>query len=97
MIPYSDFRAKVAEGTVDAVEIGEGRIDGKMKNGDSFSTVPVPGDTTLTSLLQEHSVKYAGKAPEEGNLLVYILAQTLPFLLIVGIAFFALRQVQKQN
>jgi cell division protease FtsH len=95
MIPYSDFRAKVAEGSVDAVEIGEQRIDGKMKNGDSFSAVPVPGDTTLTQLLQQHDVKYAGKAPEEGNLLIYILAQTLPFLLIVGIAFFALRQVQK--
>ncbi|GGB94057.1 ATP-dependent zinc metalloprotease FtsH [Novosphingobium endophyticum] len=95
IIPYSDFRAKVAEGSVDAVEIGENRIDGKMKNGDSFSTVPVPGDTTLTQLLQAHDVKYAGKAAEEGNLLIYILAQTLPFLLIVGIAFFALRQVQK--
>ncbi|HKT85789.1 MAG TPA: ATP-dependent zinc metalloprotease FtsH [Novosphingobium sp.] len=95
MIPYSDFRAKVAEGSVDAVEIGEDRIDGKMKNGDSFSTVPVPGDVTLTQALQDNNVKYAGKAPEEGNLLVYILAQTLPFLLIVGIAFFALRQVQK--
>jgi cell division protease FtsH len=95
MIPYSDFRAKVAEGSVQAVEIGEDRIDGKLKNGDSFSTVPVPGDTTLTQLLQANDVKYAGKAPEEGNLLVYILAQTLPFLLIVGIAFFALRQVQK--
>ncbi|CDO38147.1 MULTISPECIES: ATP-dependent zinc metalloprotease FtsH [Novosphingobium] len=95
MIPYSDFRAKVAEGSVMAVEIGEERIDGQMKNGDTFSTVPVPGDTTLTQLLQANDVKYAGKAPEEGNLLVYILAQTLPFLLIVGIAFFALRQVQK--
>lgn len=94
-IAYSDFRAKVAEGSVQTVEIGDDRIDGKLKNGDAFTTVPVPNDTTLTQLLQDHDVRYAGKSPEEGSMLVYILAQTLPFLLIVGIAFFALRQVQK--
>ncbi|MFC3214935.1 MULTISPECIES: ATP-dependent zinc metalloprotease FtsH [Novosphingobium] len=94
-IPYSDFRSKVAEGSVAAVEISEDRIDGKLKNGESFSTVPVPGDTTLTDLLQRNDVKYSGKEAEQGSLLLYILAQTLPFLLIVGIAFFALRQVQK--
>ena len=94
-IAYSDFRAKVAENSVASVEIGEQRIDGKLKNGDSFTTVPVPNDTTLTQLLQDHDVRYAGKNAEEGSMLVYILAQTLPFLLIVGIAFFALRQVQK--
>lgn len=95
MIAYSDFRAKVAEGSVQSVEVGQDSIDGKLKNGDSFRTVPVPNDTTLAPLLQQSGVQYAGKTPEEGSLLVYILAQTLPFLLIVGIAFFALRQVQK--
>ncbi|MFC0687199.1 ATP-dependent zinc metalloprotease FtsH [Novosphingobium clariflavum] len=94
-IAYSDFRGKVAENSVASVEIGEQRIDGKLKNGDSFTTVPVPNDTTLPQLLQDHGVRYAGKNAEEGSMLVYILAQTLPFLLIVGIAFFALRQVQK--
>lgn len=94
-IPYSDFRAKVAEGSVASVEIADTRIDGKLKNGDSFSTVPVPGDTSLTQLLSQNDVKYSGKEAEQGSLLLYILAQTLPFVLIVGIAFFALRQVQK--
>jgi cell division protease FtsH len=94
-IPYSDFRGKVTEGSVASVEIAEDRIDGKLKNGDSFTTVPVPNDITLTQLLAQNDVKYSGKEAEQGNLLFYILAQTLPFLLIVGIAFFALRQVQK--
>ncbi|WP_404482075.1 ATP-dependent zinc metalloprotease FtsH [Novosphingobium sp. BL-52-GroH] len=94
-IPYSDFRGKVAEGSVASVEIAEDRIDGKLKNGDTFTTTPVPNDTTLTQLLQDNDVKYSGKEAEQGSLLLYILAQTLPFLLIVGIAFFALRQVQK--
>jgi cell division protease FtsH len=94
-IRYSDFRSKVAEGTVAEVQIGEDRIVGKYKNGDSFSTIPIPNDTTLPQLLQENQVNYAGRAPEEPNLLLYILVQALPFVLILGIAFFALRQVQK--
>ncbi|MCW1429733.1 ATP-dependent zinc metalloprotease FtsH [Novosphingobium sp. JCM 18896] len=94
-IRYSDFRTKVAEGTVSEVQIGEDRIVGKYKNGDSFSTIPIPNDTTLPTLLQDNQVKYAGKQPEEPNLLLYILVQALPFMLILGVAFFALRQVQK--
>ena len=94
-LPYSDFRTKVAEGTVSEVQVGEDRIVGKLKNGDSFSTIPIPNDTTLPQLLQDNNVKYAGKQPEEQNLLLYVLIQMLPFVLILGIAFFALRQVQK--
>jgi len=94
-IGYSDFRTRVAEGSVESVQISEAKILGKFKNGGTFSTVPVPNDPSLQPLLQENGVKYEGKPTEEGNLLVYILVQTLPFLLILGIAFFALRQVQK--
>ena len=94
-IRYSDFRAKVAEGSVAEVQVGEERIAGKYKNGDSFTTVPIPNDTTLLQLLQDNGVKYAGRAPEEPNWLAYILIQALPFMLILGVAFFAMRQMQK--
>ena len=92
---YSDFRARVAEGVVSEVQIGEDRISGKLKNGNAFSTVPVPGDTSLLPLLQANGVKYVGSEPQQGNILIVILVQTLPFLLILGVAFFALKQVQK--
>ncbi|HEX7930466.1 MAG TPA: ATP-dependent metallopeptidase FtsH/Yme1/Tma family protein, partial [Sphingomicrobium sp.] len=94
-IRYSDFRTKVAEGTVSEVQIGDDRIVGKYRNGDSFSTVPIPNDATLQPLLQQNNVKYAGKPKEEMGLMAYILVQALPFMLILGVAFFALRQVQK--
>ncbi|MFC3173258.1 ATP-dependent zinc metalloprotease FtsH [Novosphingobium bradum] len=94
-VPYSDFRAKVAEGSVADVQVGSERISGHYKNGDAFNTVPIPNDTTLPQLLQDNGVKYAGKSPEEPNVLLYILVQALPFMLILGVAFFALRQVQK--
>ena len=94
-INYSDFRARVAEGSVSEVTVGPDRISGTMKNDSTFVTTPVPGDDTLTQLLEDNDVQYTGTPPEEGNVLLYILFQTLPFLLILGIAFFALRQVQK--
>ncbi|MDE2303177.1 MAG: ATP-dependent metallopeptidase FtsH/Yme1/Tma family protein, partial [Sphingomonadales bacterium] len=92
---YSDFRAKVAEGSVQDVQVGESRITGHFKDGDAFSTVPVPNDTTLLPLLQQNGVRYGGKQADEPNILMYVLLQALPLLLILGVAFFALKQVQK--
>ncbi len=92
---YSEFRTKVAEGSVEQVQVGKSRIVGKLKNGQAFTTVPIAGDDSLPELLQTNGVKFSGEAPDEGNVLLYILVQALPFLLILGVAFFALRQMQK--
>ena len=94
-IGYSDFRDKVAEGSVASVQISETHIVGEMKNGEQFSTIPVSNDTSLPQLLEENGVRYSGVEAEGGNMLLYALIQILPFILILGIAFFALRQVQK--
>jgi cell division protease FtsH len=94
-IAYSDFRSKVSEGLVKDVQIAPERITGTLKNGDSFSTVPVANDTTLTQLMQDNGVRYSGAVAEQPNVLLYILVQSLPFLLIMGVAFFALRHMQK--
>ena len=48
------------------------------------TTVPIPNDTELPKLLQDNGVKYAGRQAEEPNLLLYILVQSLPFLLILA-------------
>ncbi|MBX7536171.1 MULTISPECIES: ATP-dependent zinc metalloprotease FtsH [Qipengyuania] len=92
---YSDFKEKVAEGSIKSVEIANDRITGLTTSGEAFNTVPVPDDTTLTPLLEENGVEFSGKEADSGNLLIYALINILPFLLILGIAFFALRQVQK--
>ncbi len=92
---YSDFRARVVEGSVAEVQVGPDKITGKLKNGEAFSTIPIPNDTTLPQLLQDNRVRYAGKAADEPNYLLYILVQALPFMLILGVAYFALKQMQK--
>ena len=94
-ILYSDFKDKVGQGTIQSVEISPNRITGVTKNDEQFNTVPVANDPSLTPLLEENGVQYSGVEAESGNLFVYALIQILPFVLILGIAFFALRQVQK--
>ena len=89
-IGYSDFRAQVAQGTVASAQVGEAKITGKFKDGKSFTTVPLPNDPTLAELLQKSNVRYEGKPAEEPNLVLYMLVQALPFVLILGVAFYFL-------
>ena len=53
---YSSFRQKVAEGSVEEVQIGPELITGKLKNGDLFSTVPVGSDPKLAQMLEDGGV-----------------------------------------
>lgn len=94
-IRYSDFRAAVAEGQVQDVQMGAEIITGTLKNNEPFSTVPVPNDVEITKLMEANGVRFTGKARESQNVLLFILLNSLPFILILGIAFIALRQVQK--
>ncbi|MEP7349647.1 MAG: ATP-dependent zinc metalloprotease FtsH [Sphingorhabdus sp.] len=94
-ISYSSFRDKVAAGEVKAVSIAPERITGKLDDGGTFSTVPIPGDGSLYQLLDENQVDVQGQAEEQPSLLLILIYQALPFLLILGIAFFVLRQMQK--
>ena len=94
-ISYSSFRNKVEEGSVKSVAIAPDKITGELTNGDMFSTTPVGSDPSLVNLLDEKGVEYSGKAQEQASIWQIILVQSLPFLLILGIAFFVLRQMQK--
>jgi cell division protease FtsH len=94
-LSYSSFREKVAAGEVKSVSIAPERITGEMDNGEAFSTVPVQGDNSLYDLLEKSGVEVKGKAEEQPSIWLILLYQALPFLLILGIAFFVLRQMQK--
>ena len=95
-IPYSEFRSKVADGSVRSVEISETRISGELSNGESFSTVPIR-DAELTKLLSDNNVQYSGRLAEQQNFWAILLIQLLPFILILAVGFFVFRQVQKSN
>ena len=94
-ITYSSFRDKVEAGEVKSVAVAPERITGKLQNDETFVTVPIPNDTSLYPLLDEKGVVVEAKAEEQPSLLLLLIYQALPFLLILGIAFFVLRQMQK--
>lgn len=94
-ITYSSFRDKVESGEVKSVAIAPERINGKFQNDETFATVPLPNDSSLVPLLREKGVVIEVKTAEQPSLLLLLVYQALPFLLILGIAFFVLRQMQK--
>ena len=97
-IGYSQFKAKVAEGSVKTVILGETRITGELSNGDAFTTNPIRSDVPeLIKLLNDKRVEYTGAATEQPSIIAYILLQVLPFMLLLGLGFFIFRQMQKSN
>jgi cell division protease FtsH len=93
-IPYSEFLNKVDDGSVREVAIGKETITGKLASGESFRTNAIP-DAELTKRLRDKNVQFAGQPEQQTSIWVYLLMQSLPFLLILGIAFFIMRQMQK--
>jgi len=91
---YSEFRAKVQQDGVKEVAIGPDKLNVTLKNDDK-QTVYAVADPNLTALLDQHGVKYSGQPEEGASIWMIILYQSLPFVLILGIAFFVLRQMQK--
>nr|WP_212611482.1 ATP-dependent zinc metalloprotease FtsH [Sphingomonas gellani] len=95
-IPYSAFLDKVDEGTVKDVNISRDLISGTLTSGDKFRSYPIQ-DPTLVPKLREKGIAISAK-PEEGpSVWMVLLYNSLPFLLFMGIAFFVLRQMQKNT
>ncbi len=93
-IAYSDFLKKVEEGSVKEVTMSGDVISGTASNGEKFKTFAL-NDPMLTDKLDKAGVRFAGK-PEEGpSFWMVMLYQSLPFLLILGVGFFIMRQMQK--
>jgi cell division protease FtsH len=95
-IAYSAFLDKVDEGTVKDVNISRDMISGTLSSGEKFKAYPIP-DATLVPKLRDKGVAISAK-PEEGpSMIMLLLYQSLPFLLFLGIAFFVLKQMQKNS
>ncbi|MBA3879875.1 MAG: cell division protein FtsH [Sphingobium sp.] len=95
-LPYSTFLQKVQEGSVREVNIAGNVVTGRLTSGDKFRTY-TPADPQLTDRLLSKGVAINAR-PEDGpNIWQVLLVQSLPFLLFLGIAFFVLRQMQKNS
>ncbi|WP_326523095.1 ATP-dependent zinc metalloprotease FtsH [Sphingomonas sp.] len=97
-IAYSTFLDRVDEGTVKEVAISREAIVGKTTAGEAFRTRPLPvPDPTLMQTLRAKGVEVSARAEEGSSIWYVLLVQSLPFLLFLGIAFFVVRQMQKNS
>jgi cell division protease FtsH len=93
-IAYSQFVTKVEAGEVKDVTQAGDVISGTLKNGQAFRTYAVP-DPEFAGRLLRAGVEFEGK-PEEGpSFLQFLLYQSLPILLFLGLGFLIFRQMQK--
>nr|WP_199192715.1 ATP-dependent zinc metalloprotease FtsH [Sphingomonas deserti] len=91
---YSEFLNRVDEGSVKEVAISKEVISGKLTNGETFRANAVP-DPQLTTRLREKGVSFQGEPEPQTSVWLILLYQAMPFLLILGVAFFIMRQMQK--
>jgi cell division protease FtsH len=93
-VPFSKFMSQVEAGEVASVTIEEGRIEGRLGSGEPFTTyAPAVTDKLLESLESKH-VEITARPPRESPLWQQILIMWVPFLLLIGLWIFFMRQVQ---
>ncbi len=93
---YSEFLNKVEDGSVKSVIIGKDSIRGRLADEQQFATNSTLGaDPQLVERLRANNVTFAMEAEAQTSIWMLLLYQSLPFLLILGVAFFVMRQMQK--
>ncbi len=95
VISYSEFVNGVESGAIAEVEIRGHRITGTYRDkGTEFSTIG-PEDPSLVDRLIKKGVKFTAKPPEdEVPTILSVLANWFPMLLLIGVWFFFMRQMQ---
>jgi cell division protease FtsH len=94
-IAYSDFIARVKEGMVKDVTISGREISGTSQDNQPFKTYsPETDNTAMMGDLLNNKVTVNAKAPEQPSLLMNIFISWFPFLLLIGIWIFFMRQMQ---
>ncbi|WP_147695552.1 ATP-dependent zinc metalloprotease FtsH [Vogesella mureinivorans] len=97
-LEYSQFISDVETGKVQSLTI-EGNplrgqwIRGKRTDGSSFSSF-APLDTKLVDVLIQNNVRFSAKPEEEPSMLMSIFISWFPMLLLIGVWFFFMRQMQ---
>ena len=92
---YSDFLSHVEQDRVNSVLIRGELIVGQLKDNNKFQTYIPPQENALISKLLAHRVSISAAPQEEGSpSLIQILLSWFPMLLLIGVWFFFLRQMQ---
>ena len=92
-VEYSEFIEMVRAGNVNSVQIDGRTVRGRTDDNRAFVTYN-PDDGKLVDELLQANVNVRGEPPNEPGLLQQILISTFPFLLIIAIWIYLMRQMQ---
>ena len=90
---FSDFMAYLEKGEVTKVEIKGNNIKAILRDGTRIRTYAVEYPD-LVKILRERHVQSDARPPDEHPWYITLLATWGPFILILGLWFFLMRQVQ---
>jgi len=94
-ISYSEFLSLVDNGAVSEVVIDTDVVYGKLGTGQQFRTNSPESDySALVGDLQKNGVRFEAKEKERQSLLTHIFISWFPFLLLIGVWIFFMRQMQ---
>ena len=92
-MPYSQFLAELQAAQVNEVVIKGNAITGMLVGGMAFKTY-APNDPTLIERLNARGVKITAAPPADGPSILSVLLGWFPFLLLIGVWIFFMRQMQ---
>jgi cell division protease FtsH len=92
-ITYTQFMDDARAGKIKKVEV-QGRNLRVTPNDGQGYTIASPGDLWMVGDLMKYGVQVSGKPDEEPSLLMTILISWGPFLLLIGVWVYFMRQMQ---
>jgi cell division protease FtsH len=92
-ISYSEFLDKVNNGSVKSFTYSNGTISAKTSDGKALTTFGPLTDEDL-KMIRAKNVEMVFSPPQSDSMMSSILISWLPMLLIVGVWFFIMRQMQ---
>ncbi|MDO6460809.1 ATP-dependent zinc metalloprotease FtsH [Granulosicoccaceae sp. 1_MG-2023] len=94
-LSYSDFMSQVYAGGVERVVMDGREISGRLKTGQAFATYsPETDNRSLVGELLDNNVELVAEPPEKTGLLTQLFISWFPFLLLIGVWIFFMRQMQ---
>ncbi len=95
MLPYSQFLEQVKSGQVMQVTIDGRNVEGRLQSGERFSTYsPETDNRAMIGDLLNNKVLINAVPPQRTSLLMQIFISWFPFLLLIGVWIFFMRQMQ---
>lgn len=92
---YSEFLSQIRSGQISEVLISGQEIKGKMVSGSPFVTYSPETDTSaLIGDLDRANVQIMAKPPEQPSLLAHMFVSWFPFIVLIGLWVFFMRQMQ---